>query len=77
MTSPQEMADAYTKFVKSVEKMRERMEFIRNYPNRREQAAAIQQEFTGWKTAIAFLVLDNREIDDKVVRTAMEKILEI
>ena len=56
--------------------MRERMEFIRNYPNRKEQAEAIQQEFTGWKTAIAFLMLDNREIDDKVMRTAMEKILQ-
>jgi len=72
-----QITDAYAKFVKGVEKMRERMEFIRNYATRKEQAAAIQEEFTGWKTSIAFLLLDNREIDDKVVRKAMEKILEL
>jgi hypothetical protein len=72
-----QITDAYAKFVKGVEKMRERMAFIRNYATRKEQAAAIQEEFTGWKTSIAFLLLDNREIDDKVVRKAMEKILEL
>lgn len=73
----QQITDAYAKFVRGVEKMRERVEFIRNYATRKEQAAAIQEEFTGWKTSIAFLLLDNREIDDKVVRKAMEKILEL
>jgi hypothetical protein len=38
---------------------------------------AIQEEFSDWKTAIAFILLDKREIDDKIVRKAMEKILEL
>ena len=73
----QEITDAYAKFVKSVDNMNEAMLFIRNYSNRKEQADAIQQEFCNWKTSIAFLLLDNREIDDKIVRKAMEKILEL
>jgi hypothetical protein len=71
------ITDAYAKIVRCIEKAKERAQFIQTYSCRKEQAAAIQQEFTGWKTAMAFLVLDNREIDDKVVRKAMEKILEL
>lgn len=73
----QEITDAYTKFVKGVDNMNERMVLIRNYATRKEQAMAIQQEFRDWKTAIAFILLDNREIDDKIVRKAIEKILEL
>jgi len=53
------------------------MLFIRDYSNRKEQAMAIQEEFRDWKTAIAFILLDKRDIDDKIVRKAMEKILEL
>ena len=73
----QEITDAYTKFVKCVDNMNERIPFIRNYETRKEQAMAIQEEFRDWKTAIAFILLDKREIDDKIVRKAMEKILEL
>jgi hypothetical protein len=73
----QEITDAYAKFVKGVDNMNERIPFIQNYETRKEQAIAIQQEFCDWKTAIAFLLLDNRKVDDKVVRKAMEKILEL
>lgn len=73
----QEIADAYAKFVKCVDNIRSRIVFIREYDSRKDQAMAILQEFYEWKTAIAFLLLDNREIDDKVIRKAMEKILEI
>jgi hypothetical protein len=73
----QEITDAYAKFVKGVDNMNERIPFIQNYETRKEQAMAIQQEFRDWKTAIAFLLLDNRKVDDKVVRKAMEKILEL
>jgi hypothetical protein len=71
------ITDAYTKFVKCVDNMNERIPFIRNYETRKEQAMAIQEEFSDWKTAIAFILLDKREIDDKIVRKAMEKILEL
>ena len=73
----QEITDAYAKFVKGVDNMNERIPFIQNYETRKEQAVAIQQEFRDWKTAIAFLLLDNRKVDDKIVRKAMEKILEL
>jgi hypothetical protein len=73
----QEITDAYAKFVKCVDNINQRMLFIRDYSNRKEQAMAIQEEFRDWKTAIAFILLDKREIDDKIVRKAMEKILEL
>jgi hypothetical protein len=72
-----EITDAYAKFEKCLKKMREGVKIIRNYPNRKEQAEAIQKEFRGWKASIAFLLLDNREPDDKVIRKSLEKILEI
>jgi hypothetical protein len=71
------ITDAYSKFVKGIEQIQEALVLIRNYDTRKEQAKAIQQEFPNWKMPIAFLLLDNREIDDKVVRKAMEKILEL
>lgn len=73
----EQITNACAKIAKAIEKMEERMVFIRNYATRKEQADAIQQEFPGWKTAIAFLLLDNREIDDKIVRKTLEKILEL
>ena len=73
----QEITDAYAKFVKCLDKMRERMIFIHEYANRKEQAQTILQEFREWKTVVAFLLLDKREIDDKVLRKSLEYILEI
>jgi len=73
----QEITDAYAKFVKCVDNINQRMLFIRDYSNRKEQAMAIQEEFRDWKTAIAFILLDKREIDNKIVRKAMDKILEL
>jgi hypothetical protein len=73
----QEITDAYAKFVKCTNQMRERMVFIHEYANRKEQAEAILQEFREWKTVVAFILLDKREIDDKVLRKSLEKILEI
>lgn len=44
-----------------------------NKPTRKEQAMAIQNEFEeGWEKAAAFMCLDKREPDDKLVRKAME-----
>jgi hypothetical protein len=72
-----EITDAYAKFEEYLKKMRSGVEIIRNYSSRKEQAEAIQKEFRGWKTSIAFLLLDNREPDDKLIRKSLEKILEI
>jgi hypothetical protein len=73
-----QITDAYAQFVKGVEEMRDTIDRnIRHYDTRKEQAMTIQREFSGWKTPIAFILLDNREIDDKVIRKAMEKILDI
>ena len=33
------------------------------------------KRFSGWKMSMAFLYLDNREIDDKLVRKALEDLL--
>ena len=73
----QEITDAYATFVKCTNRMRERMVFIHEYANRKEQAQTILQEFREWKTVVAFLLLDKREIDDKVLRKSLEYILEI
>lgn len=72
------ITEAYDKFLKSVETIRDTLDRdIRHYATRKEQALAIQKEFQGWMMTIAFTLLDNRQIDDKIIHKSMEKILEL
>jgi len=54
---------------------------VRDEPTRKDQALRIQQAFTGirsgWLLPMAFTVLDNREIEDKLIKKAMMDLLNI
>ena len=73
-----QITEAYCKFVHSVDIMQIAIDrYVRAYDNRKEQAMAIQQQWSGWMVPVAFQLLDNKLIDDKVIRKSMEKILEL
>jgi hypothetical protein len=74
----EKIAEAYAEFLQT-------LELIKNYlksnvlflETRKEQARQIQIKYKEWQLPIAFTLLDNREVDDKLVKKSMEKILGI
>lgn len=72
------ICDAYAKFTRTLHKIKNEIEnYIRPLETRKEQAMAIQRWFHGWMTPLAFTLLDNKEIDDKMIQKSLEKILEL
>jgi hypothetical protein len=72
------ICDAYGKFVHTLNIIQREIDsHIRAYETRKEQAIAIQRNWTGWMIPVAFAILDNKPIDDKLVKRSMEKILEL
>lgn len=72
------ITDAYAKFTRALHKIKiETDKYIRPLKTRKEQAMAIQREFHGWMTPLAFALLDNKEIDNKMIQKSLEKILEL
>lgn len=72
------ITEAYGKFVHTLDIVRREIDgHIRSYQTRKEQAMAIQRNWQGWVVPLAFAVLDNREIDDRLILKSMEKILNI
>lgn len=75
-----QITEAYGKFIHSVDIMRLNIDrYIRCLETRKEQALEIQREWGNnkWMVPVAFHILDNKEIDDKVIKKSMEKILEL
>jgi hypothetical protein len=71
-----QITEAYGKFVHTLNLIQEGVNsHIRSYDTRKEQAIAIQREYSGWMIPVAFHLLDNKPIDDKVIYKSMEKIL--
>ena len=70
------ITEAYGKFIHSVNIMEHEIKtHISKLDTRKEQAMAIQENFTGWMTPVAFSLLDNKLLDDKLVKKSMEKLL--
>lgn len=72
-----QITEAYGKFINTVQILKRSMEYIRLMDTRKKQAMAIQEQYEGWVVALAFSILDNKEIDDKMIKKSMEKILEL
>lgn len=72
-----QITEAYGKFIHTVQILKRSMEYIRLMDTRKKQAMAIQEQYEGWVVALAFSILDNKEIDDKMIKKSMEKILEL
>lgn len=73
-----QITEAYGKFLHKINIIQREISYhIRAYETRKEQAIAIQQQWKDWMIPIAFAILDNKPIDDKLVKKSMEKILKL
>jgi hypothetical protein len=77
MTEIEQVTNAYSLFVKKCQQLQERLRFISQYPSRKEQAAAIRQEYKDWVMTLAFHLLDDKPIDDIIIKKSLQKILNI
>ena len=72
-----EVTECYGKYVHTYNIIKREVEdYIKPLDTRKEQAIAITTKFKGWQTPLAFCLLDNKEIEDKLVRIAIEQLLE-
>ena len=72
-----EVTEAYGKFIHSVNIIERAMGYISKLDSRKKQAMAIQEHWDGWMVPVSFSLLDNKPLDDKLVKKSMEKLLEI
>jgi len=69
---------AYGKYVvKSNIIKSEITDYIKPLDTRKEQAIAITTKFKGWQTSLAFCLLDDKIVEDKLMRTALDQLLEL
>lgn len=71
------ITEAYGKFIHSVNIIERAMGYISKLDSRKKQAMAIQEHWDGWMVPVSFSLLDNKPIDDKLVKKSMEKLLEL
>ena len=64
------ITEAYGKVIHSVQIIERAMEHISKLETRKKQAMAIQKEWSAWSWMIpvAFSLLDNKPLDDKMVK---------
>jgi hypothetical protein len=70
-----QITEAYRKYVHSLVIIVRDIKFIKTLDTRKEQAIEITSKYKTWKTSVAFCLLDNKEIEDKLVRIAIESYL--
>jgi hypothetical protein len=70
-----QITEAYGKFVHSVNTIERAMGYISKLDSRKKQAMAIQEHWDGFMIPLGFAMLDNKELDDKLVKKSMEKLL--
>lgn len=68
---------AYSKVVCDLEKVKDYVNQVREGFTRKEQAMNFQQHWTDYRLTAAFQLLDNNEVDDKIIRKGIEKYLEL
>jgi hypothetical protein len=71
------ITEAYGKFIHSVNTIERAMGYISKLDSRKKQAMAIQEHWDGWMVPVSFSLLDNKPIDDKLVKKSMEKLLNL
>jgi hypothetical protein len=62
---------AYSKVVDKWGKVKQVVENVRTGFTRKEQALEFQQHYDDWRLPLAFALLDNRPVPDKIVETAI------
>lgn len=72
-----QIIDAYNTFLQTYEKMEKLIKTgIQFLDTRKEQAQEITLRWSGWNMSLAFIILDGKEVDDKLIRKALENIIE-
>jgi hypothetical protein len=71
------ITEAYGKFIHSVNTIERAMEYISKLDSRKKQAMAIQEHWDGFMIPVGFSLLDNKPLDDKLVKKSMEKLLNL
>jgi hypothetical protein len=66
-----EITLAYSKVLDNLKKVEYHIDQIRTGFTRKEQARDITMHWNDWRVTAAFLILDNRPIDDKLIRKAI------
>jgi hypothetical protein len=67
---------AYCKVLEQLDKVRNVVDGVRGESfSRKEQALTIVGHWTDWRRSVGFQVLDNKEIDDKFIRSGIETFL--
>jgi hypothetical protein len=73
-----QITEAYGKFLHTYNIIQIEVDrFIKPLETRKEQAIAITTKFKGWQTPLAFCLLDNKDIEEKLQRIAMEQLLDL
>lgn len=72
-----EICVAYSTYLDKLCKVKNFVDQIRDGFSRKEQALAFQDHWTDWRLRAAFNILDGRELDDNLVRKAMEHELKL
>lgn len=72
------ICEAYGKYVHTLNIIeREIKDYIKPMETRKEQAIAITTKFKGWQTSLAFNLLDDKTLEDTLVRKAMDQLLDL
>lgn len=72
-----EITEAYGKYVHTYNIIqREVDDYIKPLDTRKDQAIAITTKFKNWQTSLAFCLLDNKVVEDKLVKIAIEQLIE-
>ena len=70
-----QICTAYTEFLKKIEHVEKVVKNVKGF-SRKEQALDFQQHFSDWRLPASFQLLDNGELDDKIIRKGIEAELE-
>lgn len=66
-----EITVAYSKIVDKIENLKTFISQIKTGFTRKEQAQEIQKNFSDWRVPAGFSMLDDKDLDDKIIRKAI------
>ena len=72
-----QVTEAYSKFLKNIDSLTKNLILVRGFSTRKQMAEYIQQEFNGWSLWVAFLLLDNKEIPNKIISKCLKQIIDL
>jgi len=68
----EEIIPAYNEALIKIGRVEDFLKTIKTGFSRKEQAIEIQKHWSDWRVSFSFQILDNKELDDKILRRAIE-----